>query len=249
MRLKTKPLQNLFSDRSSLVLRALLREPQRKWTIPELAQEGVSFGQVSASLDKAEALGYIQHIRAGRESYSQLIQGEELLKDWAHFYSFFRNAHAFYFYAGAHFLEACHFYLEKHGVPYALTLFSASRLLDPYVKEEGDFLYLGLEPGQTEAFLRDMELEFNFKELKQGGNVCLALPYYKSSVFRDTRKVDGFPVVSDLQLYLDLMGWEPGGPEQAEHFLMELRKKTLPFTKPLPPSLPSTGSAWNAFPV
>jgi len=54
---------------------------------------------------------------------------------------------------------------------------------------------------------------------EQGANLILMLPYYKNSVFYDSRIKEGLRVVSDIQLYLDLHGYPIRGLEQAEHLL------------------------------
>jgi hypothetical protein len=43
------------------------------------------------------------------------------------------------------------------------------------------------------------------------------MPYYKHSVFYDSREIEGLWVVSDIQLYLDLYRHPVRGREQAEH--------------------------------
>ena len=112
---------------------------------------------------------------------------------------------------------------------YALTLFSVSRLIGPYVKEDRQFLYLDLARDQFFPFLKEMELQTGLLKLVHGGNVCFAMPFYRSSVFRDSKKIKGYHVVSDLQLYLDLMGFPPVGPEEAEHLISRFKRKSRPF--------------------
>ena len=63
------------------MLRALLKQPQKKWVIPELCREGLSGGLASGVLNRAEALGYLHRERKGRESYSRIARKELLLKD------------------------------------------------------------------------------------------------------------------------------------------------------------------------
>lgn len=42
-------------------------------------------------------------------------------------------------------------------------------------------------------------------------------PYYKHSVYYDSREIEGLRAVSDIQLYLDLFGYPVRGREQAEY--------------------------------
>ncbi len=68
--------------------------------------------------------------------------------------------------------------------------------------------------------------ELDLKDADQGANLVLMMPYYKHSVYYDSREVEGLRVVSDIQLYLDLYGYPIRGVEQAEH-LYDKRLKWL----------------------
>lgn len=228
--MQRKTLQNIFSDCSSLVLRALLREPEKKWTTQDFKKEGVSFGLVSEVLNKAESAGYVERVRKGPESFTRLIRKEELLKDWAHAYTFDQNAHADYLYPKDDFPKICRNALGKMNVAYALTLFSASRLISPYVKNNHHFVYLDYRREDPAAFLKELALGIGLHKLAEGeSNVHLIFPFYKSSVFKDARPVKSYSVVSNLQLYLDLMAFEPGGREEAGHLEKHFKQKGKSF--------------------
>lgn len=221
-------VQNIFSDRSSLVLRKILEEPERKWTTLDFVPLGVSKGLASIVLARAEAQGYVERVSKGPGSYSRLIRKEKLLNDWLNTYAFERNPQAYYYYPKPDFLKVCTRYLESKKVSSALTLFSVSRLIEIYVKDERHFVYLDLERDQFFNFLKEMELQTGLLKLVTGGNICFAMPFYRSSVFRDSKKMKGYRVVSDLQLYLDLMGFPPSGPEEADHLIPYFKKKGVP---------------------
>src|SRR3989338_10044481 len=123
------PVQDIFSNRSSLVFRRILEKPERKWTTLDFVPLGVSKGLASEVLARAEAWGYVERVRKGPESYTRLIRKEKLLKDWAANYSFEKNLQAYYYYPKSNFLKVVARYLEGKKVRYALTLFSASRLI------------------------------------------------------------------------------------------------------------------------
>jgi len=220
-------VQNIFADKSSVVLGRLVEAPEKKWTTLDFVPLGVSKGHASEVLARAEALGYVERVRKGPESYTRLIRKEKLLKDWTSNYAFERNPQAYYYYPKADFLKVVSRYLENKKVRYALTLFSASRLIEPYVKDSREFLYLDLERKAFLPFLKEMELQIGLLKLVRGGNVCFAIPFYHSSVFKDSRKIKGYPLVSNLQLYLDLMGFPPAGPEEAHNLLPYFKKKGL----------------------
>lgn len=222
-------VKNIFSDRSSLVLRALLREPEKKWTLPDLTKEGVSLGLASDVLSKAEVQGYIERAAKGPESYSRLIRKDDLLKDWLNAYSFEQNDQAYYLSTDKDFLKNCTQYLSQKKKAFALTLYSASRLISPYVKDDRHFIYLDLGREEVAAFLKQIETQLNLYKLVQGGNVCFVSPYYRSSVFKASKKIKRYPVVSNLQLYLDLMTFPPTGSEEAQHLILHFKKKGQSF--------------------
>ena len=226
---KRRLIKNIFSDRSSLALRALLREPEKEWTLPDLTKEGVSMGLASDVLSKAEAHSYVERFAKGPESYSRLIRKDALLKDWINTYSFDQNEHVYYLNTSKDFLKNCRRYLKQKKISFVLTLHSASRLISPYVKDDRHFIYLDIQRDKFLLFLKDMETQLNLYKLVHGGNVCFAVPFYKSSVFRDSRMIKGFPVVSHLQLYLDLMTFPPTGPEEAGHLISSFKKKGQSF--------------------
>jgi hypothetical protein len=243
MPLFRRQLQTLFADRSSLVLRALLREPERRWTIPDLAREGVSFGLASLVLNRAEAQGLVARVRLGPNSYSRLSDPVRLLRAWTGAYGFDRNPQVIYHYPGRDLPRRLREVLGARRVRYALTLFSASRLISPYVKDDREAVYLDVAPDRAAALLRELESELGLLRLARGGNLCFALPYYRQAVFRTLHPVHGQPVVSDLQLYLDLMGFPPSGPEEAAHLLEVWRRKGEPFAWPREHGKSFTGHA------
>lgn len=222
---KRRLIGNIFSDRSSLVLRALLREPEKKWTLPDLVKEGVSLGLASDVLSKSEAQGYVERVAKGPESYSRLIRKADLLKDWLNAYSFERNDHAYYLNTDKNFLRNCKQYLKQKKKDFALTLYSASRLINFYVMDNREFVYVDVKREEFPAFLKEIEIQLSLYKLVRGGNVCFAMPFYRGSVFRDSKITKGYPVVSNLQLYLDLMTFPPTGIEEAEHLVSEFRKE------------------------
>ena len=218
-------VKNIFSDRSSLVLRALLREPERDWTLPDLAKEGVSIGLASDVLSKAEAQGYVERVLKGPESYTRLIRKDALLKDWVKAYFFEQNDHEFYLSTDKDFSKTCAEYLRRIKKAFAFTLYSASRLISPYVKDDRHFIYVDIERNEFSHFLKEAEAKLNLYKLVHGGNVCFTVPFYRSSIFRDSRAVKSFPIVSHLQLYLDLTTFPPTGSEEAQHLISHFKKK------------------------
>jgi hypothetical protein len=226
---KRRLVKNIFGDRSSLVLRALLREPEKKWTLSELAKEGVSLGLASDVLSRAETLGYVERLAKGPESYTHLIRKEDLLAGWIKAYSFEQNNHEYFLSSDKNFIKNCAGYLRRKKKRFAFTGYSASRLISPYVKDDRHFIYLDADRGEFRAFLKEAESGLHLYKLVHGGNICFTAPFYRSSVFKKSRIIRGYPVVSNLQLYLDLMTFPPTGPEEAGHLVSDFKKKGKAF--------------------
>jgi hypothetical protein len=106
--------------------------------------------------------------------------------------------------------------LRKIDVPrkveYALSVQAGAGLIAPHAVYKEVHMYVGDGKG-TEFFKKELDL----RDADQGANLVLMMPYYKHSVFYDSRQIEGLCVVSDIQLYLDLYGYPVRGREQAEH--------------------------------
>ncbi len=216
MRFKTCPLINIFSDKSSLVLRALLADPLKQWRIPDLAGKGLSPAQVINVIDVLEDNGWLRRHRAWRDYYIQLTHPEELLKEWANVYNFDWNGRAHYQVYRKDLVKDIADCLKSLNVKFALTMISGARLVAPYVDQQIEHIYLDTDKTAGNKVLYELERRLHLPSAKGTGSLCFAVPYYRSSVFSETREVDGLPVVSNLQLYLDLFNHPMTGRDQAD---------------------------------
>ena len=73
-----------------------------------------------------------------------------------------------------------------------------------------------------------MEAHFNLGYPQSEGNVCICLPFYRTSIFKTIQVMDGLPIVSNLQLYLDLMSYPVTGRDQAEWLREKLEERGTP---------------------
>ena len=173
---KRRLVKNIFSDRSSLVLRALLREPEKKWTLSELAKEGVSLGLASDVLSQAETLGYVERFAKGPESYTRLIRKEDLLADWAKAYSFERNDHEYYLSSDKNFMKKCAEYLRGKKKRFVLSGYSASRLISPYVKDDRHFFISMRSPANSALFFKSWHRSLIYTSLFMEGMCVFCCP-------------------------------------------------------------------------
>jgi hypothetical protein len=153
---------------------------------------------------------------------------EDLLACWTQYYRFHKNPQAHFFSSDPELLPKLRDHLQAKGARYALTVFSGANLLSPHVVNNDLFLYLDVPETHAERFLWDIQSQFNLLLPRAGANVHLALPLYSSSAFRDAQSAGGYTVVSNLQLYLDLINYPMGGREQAEWLRASLGERGTP---------------------
>jgi DNA-binding MarR family transcriptional regulator len=208
---------SFFSDKSSLILRYLFEHPRVHVHVRDLSRElDVSPGLVSRVLDRLRKDRFL----VADGEFQKLVERDFLLDDWKDLYKrraksqrerryymhvrqlddvFSRLADyagraseprwALSFQAGASFVRPFAFFSEVH-------LLVSSRGWEDNVEQLADSL--GLESASQEA------------------NVILVEPHYRHSWAYGLRSLQGIPVVSDLQLYLDLSAYPRRGAEQAE---------------------------------
>lgn len=203
-----------FSDKASLVLRALLSRGNRLWGIRELAQEiALDPGYVSRMAKEVEKRGYVKRV----DSKLSLRSPDSILEDWVRSYNLGKNQSSSYFCMA----ESVDDILNRlrslelpDGAQYALSVQAGANLVAPFSNFKEVHVYV--KEAKDVALL---ENRMNLKPVERGGNVIIMQPYYRNSVLYNSRVVDGLRIVSDIQLYLDLHGYPLRGLEQAEHLL------------------------------
>ena len=148
-----------------------------------------------------------------------LKKPEELLRRWGVNYSFAKND-AFECYSQgdpAQLEAALAGYSRKAGSQYAFTLFSGAARVAPYARYLKAAAYVTGEPSEIAKKL-------GWKPVSSGANITLLTPF-DEGVFYGTREINRESVVSDVQLYLDLVGSKARG-EEAANFLLEQRLRS-----------------------
>ena len=219
---KNYRMKNIFADKASLVLRKMLKDPERRWVVRDFTGPGgVSLGMSQEVLKAMEKKGYIERVKKGPNSYAILTNKEKLISDWLEEYSFDLNVIDTYYTANKNILNKFRKVLKENQ--YALTLHTGANLITSFVRTEEIFIYMNLK--EWEKDILDIRQKLDLKELVRGGNIHLIHPFYKNSVFFNTQKIKGYTVVSNLQLYLDLYNFQPRGREQAEYLRNLLEEK------------------------
>jgi len=213
--IEKRRVRSIFSPKSSRIMRVMLSNPGRPWRVQELAREAkVSLGLASRIKDRLLDLEYALE----KENGLTLSRPKELLTQWANNYSFRKNKVYDYFsFDELKELERkLSKYCETRSITYALTLFSGAALVAPFMRYTRGFAYVSKN-------VREVSDSLSLKEVSSGPNFSILEPY-DAGVFYGSREIDNMRVVSDVQLYLDLVGFKGRGEESAE-FLFEQRIK------------------------
>lgn len=206
-----------FSDRNSLIARTLLAHPGRAWGVRELAAHaGVSLGTASQVIRALAGMGAIDQKQQGRAAGIRLVDAGLLLRPWFAAYSWERNtAAAFHAPMG----DATRFLRRLPGLlgktRWALTLQAGAAQVAPHATWDRVHAYVDVE---TPADLLRLGEDQGWEHAADG-RVVLMKPYHRTSVWDRMQTIHRLPVVSTLQLALDLWHYPLRGREQAEHLL------------------------------
>jgi hypothetical protein len=210
-----------FSDKASLMLRAMFSNKVKLWGVRELAQSvNLNPGFVSRMARELEKRNYVVRLNAKLK----LRDPKSILEDWVREYDYKKNREVKFFCLGKSPDEIMDKVRDVHiseAVQYAFGLHAGAHLASPYAVYNEVHIYI-----PNRASIEFFEKRLKLKEAQQGANVIFLLPYYKQSVFYGKQKIRDLWVVSDIQLYLDLYNYPIRGLEQAEH-LYEKRLKKL----------------------
>jgi len=202
-----RDLRSLYSPRGTRILRVMLNNPRIDWKTQALADRAkVSVGQV-ANIKKL--LKDKEWTIESNDGF-RLKKPADLLAEWSENYSFRKNeVRDFYSMASIASVEqiiskAC----AERDIQFGLTGLSGSARLQP-----------GIRYQRTMAFLSDIPGDFietvGLKDVASGANVSLMIPY-DIGVFAELHNYDFIPVVSPVQIYLDLKSFKGRGEEAAQ---------------------------------
>ncbi len=212
---KKSELKSLFKPKAERILRALLHEPNRRWSTTELAEAvDVSQGQVSNVRKLLREREWIQEQKRG----IKLTETLQLLESWLANYQSNRNAvYELYDMGSAGEIEAtiadvCH----QREIRYAFTGFSGASRYAPFTTYKTITVYMDNVDATN---LRDLP----FKPVTSGANVRIISPY-DEGVYYGMRTIGGQTVASAIQCYLDLKNEKARGEEAAGALLEQVIK-------------------------
>lgn len=209
---------SLFAPISSRLLRALLEEPRRPWTLKDLAAASdVSLGQASNVCRRLMADGYAARTAEG----IKVAQPGALLDAWRDAYPASSAPHAYYSFEREpqRLMARIAAEARQRQWRYAVTSFSAASLIAPFVHGVG-VVQAYVDPLAVDDWVQALDL----RPVEAGPNVLLVVPY-DTGVFYRARTVQDVQLVGAIQLYLDLYSDPARGREQAEF----LRQQVIGF--------------------
>jgi hypothetical protein len=214
---KPREIQSFFSPKSSRVIRCLLSDPKRAWTLKRLSLEtGVSIGLVHRLTIALE-----NNLFAERKASGLTLEDPaRLLEAWREEYRRRSRKWARYVLRTATVEESVTKLKAaaiQNGVRYALSGPSGASLISAYLSPSSVHLYVDV---LKDEFLKDL----NAYSVTSEGNFLVRVVEQENE-FIGSRQVKSTYVVSDLQLYLDLWSMGGRGQEAAE----ELRREQLKF--------------------
>ncbi|MBI2061049.1 MAG: hypothetical protein HYT87_14880 [Nitrospirae bacterium] len=207
-----RELRHLFAPKTSRAIRVLLTAPARAWTQKGLADEAdVNIALVNRLVRrlKVEGLVALYHKRW------IVTDPKTLLGRWLQAYAF-GDAHlslpCFDVQGAQGLYRGLRDLAEKRGLRWAVTLYSGANMRSPFTTAQVTHVYIG------GADVHETAEALELRPVGKGANVVLIEPG-DEGVFHGAREIEGVPVVSDLQLYLDLKTSGGRAAEQAEHLV------------------------------
>lgn len=193
---------NVFSSKSSRVVRAMLQEPSRQWQLLELAKHPDV--QVSPGLMSRIKQSLVDDNYAiMRDGRLLLNRPAELLEDWAKHYSSHKPQELSFYMRGdpEEVEQQVAKWCADSGNDYALSRFSAAWRLAPEVRYNLASLLVTAKATLPEP-MQKLAKDYGAKSVDSGANLTLQIAddeSYFSHVEGDTQKT-----TSPLQTYLDL---------------------------------------------
>ena len=210
---------NLFSGKAADIIRVLLVNYPTTWALRGLSTEsGTALGWTH---EVCKAL--IQERFAIRESERQEIKLMDplvLLKGWANNSNFTAYNRFIDYYSSDE--DVTKLFNRLRGVTepsYAVTGLAGALLVAPFVRPTNVHIYV-----KNEDDAKTWAKQLGLMLIEDNGNVKFAIASGRD-VFYGSREVDGVKVVSDVQLYDDLLNYPGRGEEAAGELLKVIEKR------------------------
>ncbi len=203
----------ILAGKAERLVRTLLLEPERRWTMRDLAAvSGTSLGLASTASSRFAEAGWVHKGRSGLT----LRDGQALLDALSETYDLMRNSYRMYRTAQSAAGLLARLALNP-DVDFATTLWTAASVYLPDVSLQGMVAIYADQPPDLTA--RHLGLG------QEGETVVFVFQPYDEVVLAGKQVHQGLPLVNPLQLYLDLMC----GDENEQKLAQRVRAELLAF--------------------
>ena len=215
-----------FADKGSLVLRVMLTQRRgHGWGVRELAETAHVGVATASDVVRARAeRGLVAVTRRGRAAEVRITDPRKAFEAWTRAYDWRINRGiAVQAPVGdpSRFLRRLPQILPN-AIPkqtrWALTLQAGASLVAPHATWDRVHIYVDVPATRGLHSLPAIVARAGW-EPAPDGRLVLMIPYYATSIWYGMRTISNLPVVSDLQLALDLWHYPVRGREQAEHLI------------------------------
>ncbi|MBQ7177831.1 MAG: hypothetical protein IJS08_10500 [Victivallales bacterium] len=206
-----------FVGKGAMLPRLFFNQPQRIWTLGELANVAAMTKPYASII--VHRMMDNDYVRQEGNGYL-LVNPEKMLDDWMAVYRFNRYVRRQMFAASfetlSHGLHIVAKSLKDQNVHFGFMGASGAYLRAPYMESRTVMAYVEQIPDNLSGLF----------PVESDGNVILYIPQ-NTGFFFGGKEVDGLPVVSDVQLYLDLKRMPGRNADQADY----LRDSLLNWSK------------------
>jgi hypothetical protein len=211
-----RKVKNVFEPKASRILRCFLSNPGKTWSIREIANEvDVSVGYTHAVTTTLLEMDYI--IRNNRDRL-EMVNPIRLLERWANFYQYNYENKFIEYYTFDREIDLIINKFKNISLEYALTTLSGAYLISPYVRPTVLEFYV-----KNNRIGQDIVSDLNFIPTQKNGNVRVVIPYDRG-VFYKTQDFDNINIVSNVQLYVDLINYPSRGEEAAKNIYKKIKR-------------------------
>jgi hypothetical protein len=211
---------NPFSKKASLVLRRFFEAPHASHCVTALARDtGIAIGWAWDVTEELFQRGYI----AGTGDELRLADAASAIVHWSGAYSWKKSRRRNFVvpYTQAELERRLADAWQPASMPWALTLLSGARKRIGHVMHESStYAYaLAATPAALEKSLSAVHASEVAEPVPGTHLLCVLEPWYGHAALFGAQIIDELPVVSDLQLFLDLAHYPLRGVEAAVHLL------------------------------
>jgi hypothetical protein len=210
---------NLFSKKSTDIIRVLLVNYPKTWTLRDLAKEsGTALGYTSRVSNTL--ISQRLALRASARSELKLMAPEDLLKRWATYSHFVANTVFVDYYTSEQDIgKFLRMLKDLNPGEYALTGLAGALLVEPFVRPTNTHIYI-----RKGSDAEKLTHELGLMPVEENGNVKFAIAP-SDGIFYGAQEIDGITVVSDIQLFVDLYNYPARGREAADELWKKIEER------------------------